>query len=97
MKCKTGRCAAACCYNVPFANHELERFAGSIVSQPVEYEVMECGAILPHTVKIEKPSDVLRNKCPFLRHDFKCDIYEDRPEVCRLFGQKELPCKFIRP
>ena len=39
--------------------------------------------------------DPMLNKCPFLRADYKCNIYENRPEVCRQFGQiEELPCKF---
>lgn len=38
------------------------------------------------------------NKCPFLKDDCTCNIYEYRPDVCRKFGQiPQLPCKYIKP
>ena len=41
--------------------------------------------------------DMELNKCPFLRADYRCNIYENRPDVCRKFGQIEaLPCKWIK-
>lgn len=91
MKCKLSHCLSQCCYNVPFENWELERFAALIVT-PVKYTMpIGCG-ILPFT-----DEDPMKNKCPFLRKDYKCNIYDNRPDVCRKFGQiDELPCKFIR-
>lgn len=41
--------------------------------------------------------DLDKNKCPFLRADRRCNIYENRPDVCRKFGEiPELPCKFLK-
>ena len=95
MKCRITKCRANCCYNVPFEHHELVRFADKIVTQPVEYEYLMGSAILPHVIKIEKPEDIFKNKCPFLRHDCTCNIYENRPEICRLYGQIDrLPCEY---
>ena len=35
--------------------------------------------------------------CVFLK-DFKCAIYEDRPDICRQYGlSDELPCPYIKP
>jgi RNA ligase (TIGR02306 family) len=37
------------------------------------------------------------NSCPYLGLDFKCSIYEDRPEVCRLYGNEQdinLTCQY---
>jgi len=36
-------------------------------------------------------------KCCFLGEDEKCLIYDERPEVCRKYGQcDELPCPYIK-
>jgi len=31
-------------------------------------------------------------KCPFLGYDNKCSVYENRPDVCRRYGGKDMPC-----
>ena len=91
MKCRTSKCNACCCYNIPFECNELERFESQIVN-PVLFTLPLGAAIVAYTN--EKPE---LNKCPFLRRDFKCNIYENRLDVCRLFGQIDiLPCKFIK-
>ncbi len=82
------KCKGQCCYNVPFGDNELVRFADKIITPVIETERMTNGAILPLTAP-----DVMENKCPFLTHNYKCNIYDNRPEVCRLFGEIEtLPC-----
>ena len=59
---------------------------------PVLYFVPLFGRNVAFTA--EKMED---NKCPFLRHDFKCNIYENRPDVCRKFGEiDKLPCRFLK-
>lgn len=91
MKCKTNRCGAACCYNIPFTENELERFSDKIVT-PVLYLSPLGSAMVAHT-----HPEWRKNKCPFLRHDLRCNIYEARPRVCRLMAEvKEMPCKYIR-
>ena len=41
--------------------------------------------------------DFGRNKCPFLRPDCRCNIYENRPDVCRKMGEiPELPCNYYK-
>ncbi len=91
MKCKLNICHACCCYNIPFEHHELERFADKIVNPviTIDYTLHAQIAITDF--------DWQKNKCPFLTQDYKCNIYEQRPEVCRKFGEiKELTCKFRR-
>lgn len=91
MKCRLHKCKAICCYNIPFDKGELERFKDKIVN-PVIGVVPMHGANIAFTA--EKIED---NKCPFLRNDFKCNIYNNRPDVCRKFGEiNELPCKFLK-
>ena len=31
-------------------------------------------------------TDFHKNKCPFLRDDYKCNIYDNRPWIRRVFG-----------
>jgi len=91
MKCQLHKCQARCCYNIPFENHELERFSSAIVN-PVLFIAPLHGAMVAFTAPNYKD-----NKCPFLRKDFKCNIYDQRPEICHLFGEiKQLPCKFLK-
>lgn len=91
MKCRLHKCKAACCYNIPFEEGELVRYADKIVN-PLKF-TMPLG---PGTVAFtdEEP---MRNKCPFLRSDCRCNIYDHRPRVCRLFGEIDrLPCQWLK-
>ena len=120
MKCRIHQCHAACCYNVPFKDGELEKYADKIVNKVLYVQHMETvpPAVLPFTTECNFMEDFMKNKCPFLRswrrnghlffikssmknkcpflrHDRTCNIYENRPEVCRLFGEiDELKCKY---
>ena len=90
-KCRTSKCNALCCYNIPFERGELDMFKEKIVNKVLFLLPMH-GAQVAFTNE-----DPGRNKCPFLRADYKCNIYENRPDVCRKFGViPELPCKWIK-
>ena len=90
-KCRTYKCKARCCYNVPFEEGELDKYADKMVN-PVLGVVPILGAMVPLTgASLEK------NKCPFLRADFLCNIYENRPEVCRKMGEVDkMKCEFYK-
>lgn len=91
MKCRTYKCKAACCYNIPFENGELETYADKIVN-PVIDRMVVLGAVMPMTSN--RPTT---NKCPFLRTDYKCNIYENRPDICRKMGMVDkMPCNLIK-
>ena len=91
MKCRTHICKAACCYNIPFEKGELTLFKDRIVNK-----VLYTTQLMTGIVAFTNP-DPNKNKCPFLRADCKCNIYENRPEVCRLFGTIEkLKCSYIK-
>ena len=96
MKCRLNKCHACCCYNIPFADGELEKFADKIVN-PVVYTEPLGPALVAFTVEINNILDIDKNKCPFLRDDYKCNIYDNRPDVCRKFGEiPELQCEYRR-
>ncbi len=91
MKCKIHKCKGACCHNVPFENNELETYKDKIVTPYFDTFRVRNG-IVPITNTVWD-----KNKCPFLTAEFKCNIYENRPEVCRLMGEsRELPCEYIK-
>lgn len=92
MKCPTYKCKAGCCYNVPFPPGFLEAHKDAVVT--------EIKAIT-HPYGNDKEMPITHpywedNKCPFLRSDYKCNIYADRPEVCRKMAEiPQMPCPFL--
>lgn len=89
MKCKLHKCKAYCCYNVPFENNELETYKDYIVTP--YFDTYNLGhAIVPITNAVWN-----KNKCPFLKDNLRCNIYDHRPELCRQMGETdELKCKY---
>jgi Fe-S-cluster containining protein len=92
MSCHTNICKARCCYNVPLDAQEHLAFADKIVNPIVSVLKLDGRAVVPMTDPY--PS---KNKCPFLTADYKCNIYEHRPAVCRKFGEiPQLKCKYLK-
>lgn len=107
-KCDITKCHAACCYNVPLEKGYLTAFKKKIVNPVIakkpfgneknydrEKTALGRGNYLVYTDK-----DPRKNKCPFLRADCRCNIYADRPKICRDYGTKKnvmfLHCKFLQ-
>lgn len=68
---------------------------------PVIYrELLPPSDNIPELSELIYTSDNYKdNKCPFLRADYKCNIYDHRPTICRRFGDGShqlLICKFIK-
>lgn len=78
MKCDVKKCKAECCGIVPF---EKKWFDKSKLVRKVEIHEFE-GLISA----FDKD-----NYCGFLGYDFKCSIYNDRPEICKKFGDESDP------
>ncbi len=99
MKCRINKCKATCCYNIVLPVGLLERFADKIVNN-VEYTLeMPYNPEFPPSLMAWTSDDPSTNKCPFLRSDCKCNIYEDRPDICRRFGDGSHPmltCQFLK-
>ncbi len=98
-KCRTYKCHAACCYNIVLPIGLLEQFADKIVNKVISTAPMLYNPEFPPSVTVETSENIADNKCPFLRADYKCNIYEHRPLICRKFGSGEHPmlvCKHIK-
>lgn len=74
-------CKASCCALVPFEKSLFTR--NKLLSQTPIIEYVDLGnSVLPITEG---------GKCTFLKADMSCAIYNERPEVCRLFGNETEP------
>ena len=77
MKCNVKTCKAECCGPVPVPVGYLDIFKDRIDSRSI---VVDTGS--PFTRVVMRTDGV----CGFLDKDFHCSIYENRPEICRMFG-----------
>lgn len=78
LACDIGRCHAECCGPVPIPKRLFEEKRHLLQR---EVEVLEAedlpGVVMPFDKNLT---------CGFLTKDFRCAIYNDRPEVCKKFG-----------
>lgn len=101
MRCKLHKCKASCCHNIPLPIGYLRKYADKIVNEVIgtEYVGRNESRGLPESelaVTSENPHD---NKCPFLKKNYKCNIYSERPEICKIFGNGTHPllkCEYIK-
>lgn len=90
MKCDVSKCHAACCGIVPIPEKTVEKHLGDIQGP---YEILPF-QVEGRVVVLKKGEPV----CGFLTPDFRCAIYADRPDVCRMFGKGPHPlmkCNFL--
>lgn len=110
-KCDISKCHAACCYNVPMEKGYLSAFKKKIVNPVIElgqwedvdrktYKKTKIGELGRAHYLMITDKDPAKNKCPFLRNDCKCNIYQDRPIICRRYGQTDnvrfLHCNYLQ-
>jgi len=90
MNCNIKKCKAKCCGAVPIPR---DTYKGFSKIRPVvkEFYIDEDNVIIAFTEDCS---------CPFLTYDYRCSIYDFRPEICRLFGSsdddKMLQCKHLK-
>ena len=68
---------AFCCSPIPFKREILIKNREKQIRPVTKIFQMMNGDILAYTKEM---------KCIFLTENNKCNIYEDRPEICRTFG-----------
>lgn len=76
------KCEAKCCGIVPIKITLWQK-----KQHCIQREVVEIHTAISHEGRVVIPvtEDMY---CPFLKKDLSCSIYEDRPEVCRKFGDE---------
>lgn len=81
------RCKAECCSDItPLPLDIYERNQDKIVREPLEFEKM------PGTEMMMVNTS--SHKCVFLNEDFTCNIYDERPPICKTFGDESHPMMF---
>lgn len=90
-KCDVSVCHADCCGIVPIPNETISAFAhllrGGVKFMPFDSKTTIC---------VDE-----NGVCGFLTDDYRCAIYDNRPEICRIFGEPEqkhpcLTCSYKR-
>lgn len=104
FKCK--RCGK-CCGIVPFTKSEYKAIKNIAKKRHIGFVKQEMYGKIVYLPKklVKELNDIYETKdinkvenlkCPFLEYDAMgkatCIIYENRPEVCRLFGNGNHPC-----
>lgn len=99
LKCDISKCSANCCCNVPIPKGYFTALKNRIVRPIIRFEDAgnnpELGGNNMVAITNE---DIAENRCPFQRYDYKCNIYDRRPKICRIFGEgkhKYLQCGFL--
>lgn len=73
------KCKAQCCKAYCIPQKIYNRNQHKIVREVFLAINYSNGLMMPNTED---------GMCPFLTHDLKCNIYDDRPEKCRSFGSE---------
>jgi len=77
------QCKAMCCGVVPISKDIFAKNKDKLnKNRPIIEEIDLGDSLIPLTKT---------GTCPFLTDDYKCGIYNDRPEVCRKFGDETHP------
>ena len=89
-KCHS-QCLASCCScAAPIPKDIYERNKDKIVTQPIEiFETEGQDINLKDEIAIIALTE--HHQCIFLNIDLSCNIYEDRPWICRKFGDESHP------
>ena len=76
MNCNVSICKAECCGPIPFNIFNFNRFK-YLIEKKYELEMLSDSVIIALTDDLS---------CIFLNENYKCKIYENRPFLCKMFG-----------
>jgi len=82
------KCHAECCGVCPFPGDLWDRVCHRAV-RPIK-QIQRDEQNFVHAVSAD-------DRCPFLGYDLKCAIYDDRPDICRRYGDEShilLTCRW---
>lgn len=87
-RCLIKKCKADCCYNAPIPRYMLDIYKDKVVNPVHGYykigDIPSQGGL--QVIPITNLFNKIRNKCPFLTKECKCNIYDNRPQICREYG-----------
>jgi len=88
------KCKAKCCGPVPFPKKLYKKLRAKTQRKVIKtkeiYQRMGSSLgvmVIPFTLEMI---------CPFLDGRHWCSIYEERPEMCRIFGKESIDAKLLR-
>jgi len=90
------KCKGDCCGIVPIPKQTWIKNRSKSQREIVEIVKIAGDGVMSDTVIPRTKNDV----CPFLDKNYRCVIYDERPEVCRKFGDGTHPClccPFLEP
>jgi len=87
-------CHASCCGNFPIEKIFYEKNLDKIITQPIKIEEYYEPDPFDNIKKYFVLPLTESNKCCFVRSDYSCAIYDERPEVCKLYGGESRPYLF---
>jgi len=99
--CDSKHCKACCCYTVPLPQKTTDENKDKIVNPIISIEpIGESDEYNGYNVLAMTDINPVKSKCPFLRKDYLCNIYDVRPNLCRLFGtiqeEGDQYCRFMK-
>lgn len=86
------KCKAMCCKLAPIEKEIYERNRDRLVREVLEENEWDGYDPLEKKVKSLVLPFTKDMYCPFLNQDLSCNIYEDRPHVCRTYGDESHHC-----
>lgn len=87
-KCNVSACQARCCYSVALPADMYAKFADKIVRKPMAVVRAYGDTVQP--IQSSENQKFGMHACPWLTADNRCNIYEERPAICRLWEHSEL-------
>ncbi len=95
--CDVAKCHAECCGPVPIANSIIKANASLIQRHVVNRMAIPAGfsPLLTEDSTIMTDADMC---CAFLSLEHRCLIYDQRPQICRIFGaggSPRLECPYL--
>lgn len=96
-KCDISKCKATCCYNAPLPKNYLTALKNRIVT-PVKEVIVIDNEGLKGPEMCYPITDPMKNKCPFLTDNCRCNIYDHQSAINKLTSPTawELAKKYVK-
>ncbi len=89
--CNVLKCQADCCKNAPLPLDLLDIYKTKIVNPVITIKPLGFAKGKLFGFPITNLRNLMENKCPFLTPTNTCNIYENRPQICKEYGTLDIP------